>query len=157
MKKVVISILFIVWLLVIFLFSNQNGVSSKQLSRQVLDKIISISSYVTNQPISPEKKEQIIKKYHPIIRKIAHFTIYFILGILIYLVVCFDRENKKWLLWLSIVFCILYACSDEIHQILSVGRTFKIKDIIIDTIGSLSGIFLIKNIKNRRWKHEKNH
>lgn len=156
MKKVVISILFIVWLLVIFLFSNQNGVSSKQLSRQVLDKIISISSYVTHQPISPEKKEQIIKKYHPIIRKIAHFTIYFILGILIYLVVCFDRENKKWLLWLSIVFCILYACSDEIHQILSVGRTFKIKDIIIDTIGSLSGIFLIKNIKNRRCKHEKN-
>lgn len=156
MKKVVISILFIVWLLVIFLFSNQNGVSSKQLSRQVLDKIISISSYVTNQSLSPEKKEQIIKKYHPIIRKIAHFTIYFILGILIYLVVCFDRENKKWLLWLSIVFCILYACSDEIHQILSVGRNFKIKDIIIDTIGSLSGIFLIKNIKNRRCKHEKN-
>ncbi|MCI8347220.1 MAG: VanZ family protein [Bacilli bacterium] len=144
MKKVAISILFIVWLLVIFLFSNQNGVSSKQLSRQVLDKIISISSYVTNQSISPEKKEQIIKKYHPIIRKIAHFTIYFILGILVYLAVYLYKKNKKWTIWISVVFCIIYACSDEFHQILSVGRTFKVKDILIDTLGSLFGILLIK-------------
>lgn len=155
MKKVIIGILFLLWLLIIFLFSNQNGVNSKHLSYQVIDKMISVSSHITNRQISPETRAQIIKKIHPIVRKIAHFMIYFVLGVLVYLVVCFYKENKKWTVFLSIAFCIIYACSDELHQILSIGRTFKIKDILIDTLGSISGIFLIKNIKNRRCKYEK--
>lgn len=155
MKKTIIGILFLLWLVIIFLFSNQNGVNSEYLSNQVIDKVISVSFRITNQQISSEKRARIIQKYHPLIRKIAHFIIYFILGILVYLAVYLYKKNKKWTIWISVVFCIIYACSDELHQILSVGRTFKVKDILIDTLGSILGILLIKNIKSRRCKHEK--
>ena len=36
----------------------------------------------------------------------------------------------------SLLICILYACSDEIHQLLVPGRSGEIRDIIIDGSGS---------------------
>jgi VanZ family protein len=37
---------------------------------------------------------------------------------------------------------ILYACTDEIHQIFIPGRTARIKDIFIDTAGGSAGLLL---------------
>ncbi len=47
---------------------------------------------------------------------------------------------------LGIIICILYALSDELHQILTPGRTFKIYDIIIDSLGSVIAILGFKKI-----------
>ena len=46
----------------------------------------------------------------------------------------------------------VYASSDEIHQIFVSGRSGNIKDVIIDTCGSYLGIFFTYTIysKNRK-------
>lgn len=83
-----------------------------------------------------------------IIRKLAHFTEYLILGFLTINMLDKNDISKKYLL--SILICIIYATSDEIHQIFVPGRTCQIKDILIDSIGSITGIYLYKLISKRK-------
>ena len=56
---------------------------------------------------------------------------------------CFKQFNfkKKYLI---ILFCFLYAISDEIHQLFIVNRSCELRDVLIDMIGVLIGYFLIK-------------
>lgn len=80
-----------------------------------------------------------------IVRKVAHFTEYFILGILV--INALKYNTIKDMMKLSILICILYASLDEIHQLFVQGRDGKIFDVLIDTLGSLSGIFLYKFLR----------
>lgn len=41
---------------------------------------------------------------------------------------------------LSLVFCILYAISDELHQLFVPGRGAQVKDVVIDSSGAVVGI-----------------
>ncbi len=54
----------------------------------------------------------------------------------------------------SLIIGILYAISDEIHQLFVPGRSGKVTDVIIDSLGILTGIvfFLIveKTVKQIR-------
>lgn len=83
-----------------------------------------------------------------IIRKLAHFTEYLILGTLV--INMFTKNNAKKSCLLSILLCIIYAISDEIHQIFTPGRACQIKDILIDSVGSITGIYLFKLLKKRK-------
>ena len=74
-------ILLILWMGLIFSFSNQTGTSSSSLSTKVLTRIaITIDKDMTDEEI-----DEFVDKYSFIIRKVAHLTIYFILGILAYI------------------------------------------------------------------------
>ena len=137
-KRVIYTILLILWMLVIFMFSNQNGTKSESTSDKVTSTIIGTAEVVTKQEINEEKKNNIIEDSRVFIRKSAHFFLYFILGILSYLTFRSYNINKR-ILFYSVTFCFVYAVSDEIHQIFSSDRTFKILDIFIDTIGGLFG------------------
>ena len=77
-----------------------------------------------------------------IIRKLAHLTEYLILGLLVYNLI--KQYNKKW--YISLIICILYAISDEIHQGFTPGRNPQIFDVFIDNIGSIMGISLLRFI-----------
>ena len=66
---------------------------------------------------------------------------YFILGILSFLVVKDYSINKKLIIY-SLLICFLYACSDEFHQLFVYGRSAEIKDVLIDSFGSLTSILL---------------
>lgn len=127
-KKIVLWLLLVGWMTIIFLFSNQNGTTSTDVSNGVLTFVLRI------MPID-------IGPY--LLRKVAHFLEYMILGILILLLI---REYKKITtreIVFGILFCILYACSDEFHQMFISGRSPGVFDVMIDTFGSMSGIFLL--------------
>ena len=92
---------------------------------------------------------------HPV-RKLAHFTEYLVLGILavnaLRLHVGSSERNPKdgtaafsqnlLIPTLSWAFCILYAASDEFHQLFVPGRAGLITDVCIDSAGALLGILL---------------
>lgn len=86
-----------------------------------------------------------------IIRKLAHFTEYLILGFLTINMLNKNDISKKYLL--SILICIIYATSDEIHQIFVPGRACQIRDILIDSIGSITGVYLYKLINTKILKN----
>ena len=53
-----------------------------------------------------------------------------------------DYKNNKKLILYSMLICFLYACTDEFHQLFVYGRSAEIKDVLIDSFGSLTSILL---------------
>lgn len=90
------------------------------------------------------------------IRKSAHFSIYFVLGIsLVYALK--TRGRLKSILG-AIVLSFLYACSDELHQSFTPNRSPMFHDVILDTIGAAMGVIVIVIVSliwNKRDKRNK--
>ena len=54
-----------------------------------------------------------------------------------------NRENTaKTFLIISQIFCTTYSISDEIHQKFIPGRSAELRDVIIDSLGALTGILV---------------
>lgn len=137
MKNNKLSIIFtLAWMAIIFTMSSFNSIESANQSNYIVN-IISNVLNINN-----------IELLSFIIRKLAHFTEYLILGFLTINMLDKNDISKKYLI--SILICIIYATSDEIHQIFVPGRTCQIKDILIDSIGSITGIYLYKLISKRK-------
>jgi len=141
-KKVIKHILLIIWCVVIFLFSSETSMSSDSRSRGITDTVVDIYENVSNNKLDAEKRIQVLDTLNHIIRKCAHFTIYLVLGVLSYS--CFleySFSTRKTVL-LSITFCIFYAISDEVHQLFISGRGGRVFDVVIDSLGSITGTFV---------------
>ena len=151
--KIISIILVILWMGVIYSFSNQNGDNSQNLSDEITIKLVNSSTKITKKEYSKNEKQNIADKYSFLIRKTAHFTIYLILGLLVYNMLYKFNLNKK--IIISIIICVLYATSDEIHQYFVSERAFRILDIFIDTCGSIVGILLGGKIYEKVFKYKK--
>lgn len=137
--KYVKLLLVVIWMIVIFMFSNQKANDSSKLSDGFILKTVKIIEEITNKEYSDE---EILDKFVKPVRKLAHFIIYLILGILVYNYIrIFEYKHT---ILISLLICIMYSCTDEIHQVFIEGRSGEILDVLIDSIGSFIGIILIK-------------
>lgn len=150
MKRVINIILIILWMGLIFVLSNDTAEESSKKSDGLIVRCV---QDIIKRNLSTKEKEKVLKYLVKPVRKSAHFFLYFVLGILIInLFKSFELFNYKMIL-LAILLCFLYACSDEIHQLFIKGRSCEVRDILIDTIGSLSGIsvyYLFSKISVRK-------
>lgn len=135
-KDKVLIILAIIWMGVIFMFSAQVSDESKSSSNKVTSAVVNTVISIKKENISEEKRQKIIEDKTFIVRKSAHFTEYFILGLILILYLQTKEKLATKYVILAIIFCVLYATSDEIHQLFVDGRSCKIMDILIDTCGS---------------------
>ena len=124
---------------IIFYFSSRNTIESNSTSKNLIRNVIDKYEFITGKNIN---KESLVTKLNYPVRKLAHFSIYFLLGIIIYLL--FLQTNLKRKLLISISLCIIYAFFDEVHQLFVFGRTAQALDVFIDSMGSLLGILLLK-------------
>lgn len=132
MKKRLKIVLFIAWLLLIHLLSLQNGKQSSDLSNSILIKIAFFFKIAD--------LNYFVVRFGFLIRKLAHFSEYFILYILTY--ECFKEFHISNLELKSILFCILYALFDEFCQLFVDGRCGQLFDVMIDTCGILFSYFV---------------
>ena len=138
--KWVFWILTILIMVAIFLFSHQEAVKSQNTSESFTKKVISISKSFKELP--EIKQNMVVENVQFSVRKLAHFSVYTFLGIS--LLSAMQLTFKKRFLWLySFVICALYAISDEIHQLFIAGRSCRIGDMFIDSMGALSGILIV--------------
>lgn len=132
LRKIIKIILVICCLFTIFMFSNDNGIASSKKSDTV---IISSIKLFTNKKLNNKIKKKYINKYVFLVRKIAHFIIYLILGLLVISLLEEYMILDKRVLLLTIIFVLLYAFSDELHQYFIPGREARISDVLLDTFG----------------------
>ena len=130
MKNKLSTFLVLIWMTIIFIMSSFDSVESSNQSNFIVDIIANLF------------KIENIELLSFIIRKLAHYTEYLILGFLV--INMFTKNNINNLYLISIILCIIYATSDEIHQIFIPGRSCQLRDILIDSIGSITGIYLYK-------------
>ena len=132
-------ILVLLWMALIFYLSHQAAGESDSLSGDLTEIIIENIENLTSTTID-------IDLFHHLVRKNAHFFAYFILSVL-------TLNALKWsgftgYKWIStaLLICVLYAVTDEVHQLFIPGRSGEVKDILIDSGGALFGIFVYAGI-----------
>ena len=140
-KRIVYAVLIILWMITIFEFSNQNGDTSQGTSDVITDKIIEINNDLEN------KRDQVSF----CVRKLAHFSIYIIGGILAFGFFDTYSLQKKYVIAIALMFGIVYASLDEFHQSFISGRSAQIRDVCIDTCGVITGEIISCFVK----KHKK--
>ena len=88
------------------------------------------------------------------VRKGAHFGTYFLLGLFSYL----GLRPRLTGAGLAVIFSWLattgYAATDEFHQMLTGDRTPLFQDVMLDSVGALTGIVLFLIIE-RLWRLKK--
>ena len=77
-----------------------------------------------------------------IIRKLAHLTEFTILGGVLYVVL--HRYIEYGTVVKTIVVGIVIASLDEFIQLFSLGRSSQLSDVLIDTVGIIIGISVVK-------------
>lgn len=139
--RTILIILLFATFYIIFGFSSQDGETSSGISRKITDTILQLSSKYNN--LETEKKEQIADTTEKIIRKLAHFSIYALVGFLLMGLLSTYKIKENWKVILTILLGMIYATSDEIHQSFTPGRSPKITDVYIDTLGIIVGAIII--------------
>jgi VanZ family protein len=71
-----------------------------------------------------------------LVRKLAHFTEY---GILFWLLIRGPMAERP---YLALMLCVVYALTDEGHQVFVPGRTASLYDVALDSTGALFSHFL---------------
>lgn len=148
MKKIIYLILIILWMSIIFIYSNFKGVESTAQSDGIINS--TIRRVVNLFDLEEETKDKIIDYSTLIVRKIAHVSEYFILSILVYLYINEYNIIYSKKIYITILICFIYAISDEVHQLFIVGRSGNIIDVIIDTLGAYLYLLLNKIFRKDR-------
>lgn len=149
-NKVITIILIIIWMCIVFKFSSQPSTESSQLSGGITKAILSFFNVLEGKTI--EQQSQI----ETIVRKLAHYSIYTIGGILILSHVNLYKISANKKVIVSQLIGTLYAATDEIHQLFVPGRSGEIRDVCLDSLGVITGIIIIKLLKRKGKDERKN-
>ena len=127
----------------IFYLSAQVASNSTEMTEGVIDIFLNIFGI--------EQRELFRDVIFMPLRKSAHFLIYFLLGAASFSFVKDEcKTGYKNSVIISLIFCALFAISDEIHQYYVPGRSCEVRDMLIDTTGALSGILTYYFLRTRR-------
>ena len=130
-------ILVILMMIVIFLFSSEPAEVSSARSGFVVDTIRSL-----NIALPPDI-------FMFLVRKSAHIFLYALFGFVVFNLVSMYATTKKAIV-LSVLFVVVYAVSDEIHQLFIPGRSGEIRDVFIDTAAGMIGTMLYYMIVKKK-------
>lgn len=140
-KRIIFLIMLAITFYIIFNFSAQEGQESSSISVKVTEFIVGIISKIKNMDI--DLKMYYVQKLHPIIRKLAHFGIYTVVGFSTMGFMCTFNMRNIFKLIISFSIGLIYAITDEFHQYFIPGRNASITDVCIDSAGVLIGIFIL--------------
>lgn len=141
MKKVISTGLVLLAMLLIFLFSAQPGDSSDETSLSVGGLIgkIFISDF---SAWMPEQQLEFAEQINHPVRKLAHATEYAALGVLMTVMFGAYGMQGRRRFGISWACTVLYAGTDEFHQLFVPGRSGQLGDVVIDAFGALAGVLL---------------
>ena len=145
--KILLWIPVILWMMLIFNFSSQPGEQSTKLSTGIAN--INIKAI---EKVKPNTKFNLVQFDH-MVRKNAHFFLYLLLGV--FAINAFRKSGinvisgYKYVVF-ALLICMLYAISDELHQVYVPGRSAQVTDVILDSAGACVGILVYLIIFRKR-------
>jgi len=162
--KVLSWVSVVIWLAVIFLFSAQPAEESNGVSTGIVQILASVVNMV--YPLDMESGASLIfmEQLNGALRTCAHGTVYLILAMLVLNALRLSSlkgatgatgsRGSKYSIGfreflLTMAFCVLYAVTDEIHQLFVPGRACELFDILVDSSGALLGNLLFFLFKKK--------
>ena len=129
----------LVWMLLIFTLSSQNGTQTTQVSAGL--------AQTTAQVLYDQPTEHQVVEVHMDIRTAAHIVLFFVLGVLLFFAcsASFGHTSKR-RRWLGAVTAVVLACAygffDEWHKQFIDGRHFDLGETALNFICGVSGVLL---------------
>lgn len=169
-KKIIITAaagtLLVLLYFIIFGFSAQNAEESGSLSQMISEKCVSLLNSLSGRHWTQDFCSNLAEYFEHPIRKLAHFSEYACMGILVYVLwVQWLRPGRR--LYLLVVgWVFVSAALDEFHQLFVPGRYGSPADVLLDTCGGAfgtlfciltakAGMAIIRKRKARRCKKKK--
>ena len=146
-RKLLILLAVVFWMAIIFKLSAQPGEQSNLLSTKVTTIIVSLAKLF--------RPDVNVLSLNYFIRKCAHFHAYLVLGIIVLFAMRWIGVTGKQGIGFTLLLCISYAITDELHQTFVPGRTPKLLDVLIDSSGASIGIGIYVLLVENRWKEVK--
>lgn len=122
-------------MILIFYMSHQPANDSMQTSNFIVDilkNILNLSN-TYNDLLST------------IVRKGAHMGEYALLAIFLLYGLYHTYRNKP-IFVIAFISTVIYACTDEFHQLFIVGRSGQFSDILVDSSGAFIGLLITYSI-----------
>lgn len=128
----------------LFVFSGQDSEESNQVSGVVVDFVMKL--------FNMSDDTETVNTVTLVVRKLAHFTIFAVLGASLYAFTSSLLLLRPYISTLIIGLCA--AIINELQQLTSEGRTASIRDVAIDfsgvVVGSLIVWGIVRWVQNRR-------
>ena len=133
-RRMIFLIIALIWAIVIFAFSAKPGDESENQS---------INIFVPGfDNLQEYEQVDMAKKIDYPVRKTAHATEYAILAGCV-----LGAVTPGFIRWknglTAICTAVIYAATDEIHQLFVSGRSGRITDVLIDGCGAVAGTLII--------------
>ncbi len=150
--RIVLIALWVAMMSLIVWFSDQPDYVSQEQSLNVGKLLCSliVGGY---ENMSAEKQLEYAKLVDHFVRKSAHFCEYAVLGVLTfnaitlffqYVLKRIKGKLEKILPKIAtVLWCFIFAATDEIHQYYVPGRFSSFKDVLLDTAGATTGMLFI--------------
>lgn len=141
-RSTIAGTLALVWMCIIFAFSAQTKEESSVVSQGFSYRIVNTTGLLLHLHIDEEQLREIANAIEGFVRKGAHMTEYAILAILIYVWLGRWQLSRRRMACTATVLTMLYACSDEFHQLFVAGRAGRVSDVLVDSAGAVVGLAL---------------
>lgn len=138
----------ILLMILIFFFSATPGERSSELSDGLSCKIVDAAGDLPFTGWSEAEKRELAEQLHTPLRKGAHFSEYALLAVLWVAPLGFFFQRGR--MRVAGLICVMYACTDEWHQLFIPGRDGNLTDVLIDSFGVLTGLSLWYLVYGRR-------
>lgn len=135
------AVLLLLWCGLLFYFSAQPGDISSQQSNSVglLVGHIFVPDFAS---LSEAEQLSYVASISHSLRKLAHFGAFFMLGVLAMGLFSSLFRRPIWQLLAAFGVGLLYAATDEFHQLFVAGRSGQLSDVAIDSTGVLVGMLV---------------
>lgn len=131
----------------IFWFSSQGSVETMKTSGRFAVPLTKWICSVFHQA----NFNQVLMNVQWIVRKCGHFSEYALLGgVTVVLLMSYRSRRPRLYAWLWSTF---YAVTDELHQFLSGQRSGMWQDVVLDSLGALTGLMLAVWLVRRCFRH----
>ena len=151
--SVVAAILLVLLYLLIFAFSGQDGEESGSLSSMISEKCAELLNAISGKHWTQNVIDSMAAYFEHPIRKLAHFSEYACMGVLLYGVWRPWKERNRKLYLLIVLWVFVSAGADEFHQLFVPGRYGCFADVVLDTCGGAFGLLVcvcVEKIVRRR-------
>ncbi len=131
--------LVVLWLAVLFIMSGQSAEESSTLSGGVIEVFASVFN-PSFKDMDVTERAVFVDQLQGVVRKFAHYLSYLLLGVLVTAAMwTYTFGLRRKLVW-SFLFGFLYAVVDEVQQYFVPGRSMQFGDVLIDSLGIVTGI-----------------
>ncbi len=139
--KILLPVLCGLWLVFIFTNSLRTGEESTVQSNAVVEAVQTVAKWVAPQSQIANATGEDYAKLHGIVRTLAHFAEFAVLGALAAWCYCAYTLQIRHC-YIPVLGTLLIPLIDELLQKFTAGRAASLFDILVDSLGGLTGLFL---------------